>query len=314
MSKRKVPSLNLNDYLSKDVDVKNKFVKDLYNAFKEYGFVVFNNHTLGHGTIDDAYKVQRAFFDLPDAVKRQYHNNKGGARGYTPFGTEQAKGSPAKDLKEFWHVGRELDKSHPDYDPEYPNFWPAELSEFKSTFMDIYSKLDEMGMVILQALGESLDVKPDFFEKIARNGNSILRLLHYPPVPEGVDPRCVRAGAHSDINLITLLIASNQSGLELLDRDGQWLPVECNQNSIVVNMGDMLSRICNDDVPSTIHRVVNPGAEHNVSRLSMPFFLHPRPEAMLSCLPKFIGTGAKYPDIKADDFLQERLKEIGLKK
>lgn len=315
MSLRKVPSLSLNDFLSSDKKTKDKFIKDLHNSFKEYGFVVLKNHIIDSKFIDEAYAVQKKLFDLDIEIKKKYIlPGSGGARGYTPFGTEHAKGNPAKDLKEFWHIGRDLKPYDNDYKEYAPNIWVKELPEFKDEFLKIYSELEKVGDIVLEALEPSMGVEKGFFKKMTHNGNSILRLLHYPPIPEGEDPNCVRASAHSDINLITCLISGTTNGLELLDKNGKWIPVDCDHNNIVVNVGDMLSRICNDYLPSTVHRVVNPAKEKNISRLSMPFFLHPRKEALLSCLPKYGKPNSKYPDITSDDFLMERLRDIGLKK
>lgn len=305
MSIKKVPALNLNDYLSSNLKVRQRFVYALYDSFKEYGFVVLNNHTISHELLNKAYKIQAELFALPTEEKNKYYLNNGGQRGYTPFATENAKDSPVKDLKEFWHIGREN---------VIANVWPPQVPEFQETFDKIVSELDKAGNLILEALGESLGCPPKFLSGIVKDGNSVLRLLHYPPVPEGVDPRQVRAGAHTDINLITLLVSGTTSGLELLDKDKQWIPVESATNAIVVNMGDMLSRMCNFNLPSTIHRVVNPDPTKNVSRLSMPYFIHPRSDIELGLIPKFKHETPRLPLTTAGEYLDERLREIGLKK
>ncbi|MAE74153.1 MAG: hypothetical protein CL675_08650 [Bdellovibrionaceae bacterium] len=209
-------------------------------------------------------------------------------------------------------MGRDFkpDSSYAKQHPE--NLWPKEVEGFQDTMTRLFRELDETGQIMLEALTPSLDLPKDYFRDLAGQGNSILRLLHYPPVPDDVDPNCVRAAAHEDINLITVLVAASQSGLELLDRDGKWLPVETDKNNLIVDAGDMLSRITNEVIPSTTHRVVNPTGP-NLSRYSMPFFIHPNSDAMLKCIPSCIGDGAKYPEILADDFLSQRLKEIGLR-
>jgi len=209
-------------------------------------------------------------------------------------------------------VGNELDKSDPYYDKFPKNVWPEEVPGFKDTYLKLYTALEEIGKVMLQAITQKLDVPPNYFDKMVTGGNSILRLLHYPPIPEDADPRCIRAAAHEDINLITILVSASASGLELLDRDGTWLPIETEKNNLIIDAGDMLARITNEVIPSTTHRVVNPNDGTNNSRYSMPFFMHPHPEAMLECIPSCKGEKEKYPKILAEDFLQQRLREIGL--
>ncbi|MEO1137674.1 MAG: 2OG-Fe(II) oxygenase family protein, partial [Pseudomonadota bacterium] len=228
------------------------------------------------------------------------------------FGREHAKDSEYPDLKEFWHVGREFEEGSP-LEKIYPaNLWPENPDGFRATFLELFNALEEAGLIMLEALAPSLGVPQDFFRKMATDGNSILRLLHYPPVPEGANPNSIRAAAHEDINLITILVAANGAGLQLLDRDGKWLPVETDPDNLIVDAGDMLARVCNDVIPATTHRVVNPEGGPNVSRYSMPFFMHPHSDALLSCIESCKGDGAKYPDITADAFLKQRLQEIGL--
>ena len=193
-----------------------------------------------------------------------------------------------------------------------PNEWPAKPESFRDTFLELYDALEESGLIMLEALAPSLDVPRNFFREMATDGNSILRLLHYPPVPEGAERGPIRAAAHEDINLITILVAANGAGLQLLDREGNWLAVDTDRDNLIVDAGDMLARVCNDVIPATTHRVVNPEGGPNVSRYSIPFFMHPHSKAMLSCLDSCRGDGAKYPDITADAFLKQRLKEIGL--
>lgn len=307
----RVPELSLKAYTDGDLAARREFEEALYEGFKYFGFIILKDHKVSHDLLKRAYDKSAEFFALPEDYKNKFFR-KDGQRGYTPFGREHAKDSKHPDLKEFWHVGREfelgseLEKIYP------PNMWPEKPQGFRETFLELYDALEEAGLVMLEALAPSLDVPRDFFRKMATNGNSILRLLHYPPVPEGVDPGSIRAAAHEDINLITILVAANGAGLQLLDREGKWLPVETDADNLIVDAGDMLARVCNDVIPATTHRVVNPEGATNESRYSMPFFMHPHSEALLSCLDSCKGGGAKYPDITADEFLKQRLKEIGL--
>jgi isopenicillin N synthase-like dioxygenase len=254
-----VPTLSLKSYTEGDAYDKKMFIDDLYDGLKYYGFIILKDHGVRTDLLDKAYSLAEQLFNLPIERKMEYTSKKhGNQRGYTPFGKEHAKNAPVHDLKEFWHVGRELPPDHK-YANEYPeNIWPTELSDFKNVMQSLYSDLDAVGDSMLEALTSPLQVPADYFKKMTTDGTSILRLLHYPPIPEGVDPRCVRAAAHEDINLITILVAATTSGLELLDRDGKWLPIETEKNNLIVDAGDMLARITNDVIPSTTHRVVNP--------------------------------------------------------
>jgi isopenicillin N synthase-like dioxygenase len=289
------------------------FAAAIGGSFERYGFAVVANHGIPDDLIARADGKAKAFFALPDEVKRRYHiAGGGGARGYTPFGIETAKGATAFDLKEFWHVGRELPPGHP-FEPMMPrNVWPEEVESFRATFLELFAAFDRAGARILEAIARHLRLAPDFFVDTVRDGNSVLRLLHYPPVP-GDGPN-VRAGAHEDINTITLLLGAQEAGLELLDRDGRWLPVKPGEGELVVNVGDMLQRLTNQVLKSTSHRVVNPAPERRgISRYSMPFFLHFRPDYLIEPLPGCVR-GQRQPDppITAHDFLQERLREIKL--
>lgn len=310
----KVPELSLAAYTQGQDADKKKFIDDLYKGLVEYGFIVLVDHPISSELLNKAYALSEEFFDLPLETKKKYalYDN-GFQRGYTPFGTEHAKDSPVADLKEFWHVGRNLAETH-HYYKQYPkNIWPAEVKEFDKVFTQMHTGLENCADIILEALTLPLELDKTYFKKMTQDGNSILRLLHYPPLPPDRDPRSIRAAAHEDINLITILVSASASGLELKDRDGKWLAIESSPNALIVDSGDMLARITNEVIPSTTHRVVNP-PNAKTSRYSMPFFMHPHPEAMLSCLPSCVGTGAKYPDILAEDFLHQRLREIGLMK
>jgi isopenicillin N synthase-like dioxygenase len=320
MNSKKVPLLSLKKYTHGSDKEKAKFEQDLFNGFKEYGFVVIENHTIDKNLLKKSYSLSKEFFDLPFENKNHYKLDKNfSQRGYTPYLTEHARDSKGvKDLKEFYHVGRELSEEKSKLSNHIPNVWPSEVVEFKETFLKMYSELEKVGDLILKALTPSLGVAPDFFS-MTNEGSSVLRLLNYPPIPDGADPKALRAAAHFDINLITLLVAPDvpkglDSGLSLLDKDGEWLPIKSNPDTIIVNIGDMIERITNGYLKSTLHRVTNPDPDRNISRRSAPFFIHPRGEVVLKCLAKFVGDGENFPPITAEEFLHERLKEIGLKK
>lgn len=311
---RKVPTLSLGSYLHGSENDKVKFIEQLFHGIKDYGFIILKDHDVSKELLEEAYQVLEKFYQLPVAQKLSYVSEMGGGqRGYTSFGKEHAKGSPVMDLKEFWHVGREVPAGHA-FSKYYPkNIWPDDsIPAFRPVFEKLFSQLETAGIQMMEALTYPLQVEKDYFAKMVVEGNSILRLLHYPPISEGVDPRCVRAAAHEDINFITILPAATTSGLQLKDRDGTWLDIESDYGTLIVDAGDMLSRITNDVIPSTTHRVINPQDGTNTSRYSMPFFMHPHPESILSCLPSCRGAGAKYADISSHEFLLQRLREIGL--
>ncbi len=308
---RKVPELNLENYVAGTALEQQRFVDEFYNGLVDYGFVVLNPYQFDFNLVDDCYHVFKSFFKLPLETKQKYNIHDGGKRGYVPRLQEHAKDSKNPDLKEFWHVGREVSEDH-HLAQEYPkNLWPSEIPNFKAKSYALYEQLDQTALTMFRSLAAALDVPKDYFEKLTQDGNSILRAIHYPPMTEFELPGSVRAAAHEDINLITLLVGATDSGLELLDRDGQWLAVESKPGQIVVDSGDMLSRITNEVIPATTHRVVNP-KDDTSDRYSMPFFCHPHPDAVLSCIPSCKGDGALYQDITGRDFLNQRLKEIGL--
>jgi isopenicillin N synthase-like dioxygenase len=291
------------------------FATRLGRSFEDYGFAVIADHGIPGELIARAEDRAKAFFALPDAVKRQYRiEGGGGARGYTPFGIETAKGAKAHDLKEFWHVGRDLPPGHRFRGHMGDNLWPAEVQGFKETFQELFAAFDRAGLAILKAIARYLRVDEDYFEDAVRDGNSVMRLLHYPPIPEPTGEH-IRAGAHEDINAITLLIGAEEAGLELLTRDGRWIPVSPKPGELVVNIGDMLQRLTNGVLRSTSHRVVNPTPDRaSHARYSMPFFLHFRSDFCIEALSATVPAGeeAKWPPITADDYLQERLREIKL--
>jgi isopenicillin N synthase-like dioxygenase len=284
-------------------------------SFEDFGFAIVARHGIRQELIDRAENKAKAFFALPEEVKRKYHiAGGGGARGYTPFGIETAKGAQAHDLKEFWHVGRELPRGHAFRSHMGDNVWPEEIASFRDTFLELFAAFDRAGLHILRAIARYLKIDEDYFVDTVRDGNSVLRLLHYPPIA-GEPGSHVRAGAHEDINTITLLLGAEEAGLELLTRDGRWIPVSPRPGELVVNIGDMLQRLTNGRLRSTSHRVVNPPPERRaMARYSMPFFLHFRSDFLIEALPGTVPAGEqpKWPPITADDYLQERLREIKL--
>jgi isopenicillin N synthase-like dioxygenase len=291
------------------------FAAALGARFARHGFAVVADHGLDQGRVDAALRDARAFFTLPDAEKRRYVVPDGkGQRGYTPFGVEAAKGSLHSDLKEFWHVGRELPEGDPLASFMPGNIWPQKPAGFREHMLWLFAALEGLGERLLRAIARHLGLAPDVFEAPTACGNSILRLLHYPPTAaEG--PR-IRAGAHEDINAITLLLGAEEAGLEILEPDGRWLPINPPPGSVVVNIGDMLSRLTNDMLPSTTHRVVNPAPERSgIARYSTPFFLHFRPDFLIATLHGCVSPDRpnRYPaPITAQEFLDQRLAEIGL--
>ena len=287
-------------------------------SFRNFGFALIRDHGIDPDLIARGWQLTRRFFALPEAEKRGYRaEGLAGARGYTPFGTEVAKGAATHDLKEFWHVGRDLPAGHPLAGSMPPNVWPTLPEHFRETFEALYAEFDRVGALVLSRIAVHLGLAADWFEPAIADGNSVLRLLHYPPVGTS-EGGAIRAGAHEDINLITLLLGAEEAGLELLGKDGRWLPVAPPEGAMAVNIGDMLQRLTNHVLPSTTHRVRNPaGARAAFSRFSMPFFLHLRSDFPFVTLPRCISAGNpdRYPvSITADDYLQERLREIGLKK
>lgn len=289
-----------------------RFAAGIGASFREYGFAVVGDHGIDSGLIERAWRLTAEFFALPEAEKRRLVvAGSGGARGYTPFGIEIAKGASAHDLKEFWHVGRE-----PPAPGMAANLWPDRPAGFRETFVPLFAEFDRVGGLILDRIALHLDLAQDWFRPVVASNNSVLRLLHYPPVGDGAGG-AIRAGAHEDINLITLLLGAEESGLELLTRGGEWLPLAPPEGTLVVNIGDMLQRLTNHVLPSTTHRVRNPAGERaGLSRYSMPYFLHPRSDFRIETLAECVSPGNpdRYPvSVIADDYLQDRLREIGLK-
>ncbi len=306
-----VPLVSLADQAA-DPD---RFAQTFGQSFQRFGFAMVADHGIDQDLIDRAWAATQQLFAQDEALKRRGHvPGGGGARGYTPFGIEIAKDAKENDLKEFWHIGRELPPGHRFSERMAANVWPEAPKGFRETFLDLFAAFDAAGAKLLSAIARYLELRPDWFVPAVEDGNSVLRLLHYPPVSP--DAPGVRAGAHEDINLITLLLGAEEAGLELLDRDGQWLPVKPPAQAMVVNVGDMLQRLTNHVLPSTTHRVVNPPPERRgKSRYSMPFFLHPAPDFLIETLPGCVGADRpdRYPQpITAHDYLHERLVQIGL--
>jgi isopenicillin N synthase-like dioxygenase len=308
----RIPTLDIRRY---DED-RDAFVAELGAAYREWGFAGIRGHGIAQSLVDGAYEAFRRFFALPADVKMQYHvKGGGGARGYTPFGIETAKDSRYPDLKEFWHIGREIPRDSDYARVMAPNLWPAEVPAFREYGYGLYQALDALGSRVLAALALHIDLPEDWFADKTNFGNSILRPIHYPPITSSDIPN-VRAGAHEDINLITLLVGASAQGLEVKSRKGEWVPFTADADTIVVNIGDMLQRLTNHVYPSTTHRVVNPpGEEARKPRYSVPFFLHPNPDFLIDVLPSCIDAGNpnRYPQpITAHDYLLERLREIKL--
>lgn len=318
-----IPSLDLADFTAGNAETQAAFVQKLGESFHHIGFVAIKNHGLTQELQDRLYGTIRDFFSLDDAVKSKYeHPEIGFQRGYTGKGKEHAKGRNTGDLKEFYHVGQDL-SIIPDSDPvkeNYPsNVWPEEIPEFKPIALEAFKTIEEAGRNMLQAIALYLELPKDYFEEKIRYGNSILRQIHYFPIknPEEVPEDAVRAAEHGDINLITLLMGASADGLQVKRRDGKWIPITALPEQLVVNVGDMLERLTNNKLNSTIHRVVNPPREKmNSSRFSIPFFMHPRSEMSLSCLESCVDEQhpKQFEDATAGEFLDERLRELGLKK
>lgn len=315
-----IPSLDLADFTSGDATRKNKFVQDLGEAYNNIGFVAIRNHFLTEELSARLYDAIKKFYALPDSVKQKYEiPGLAGQRGYIGKGKEHAKGRNTGDLKEFYHVGQEVLDNDP-IKKEYPdNVWPKEIPEFKEIALDVYRRLEKTGVQMLKAIALYLGLPENYFDDKVKHGNSILRPIHYFPIenPDSVPADAVRAAEHGDINLITLLMGASADGLQVLRRDGKWIPITALPEQLVVNVGDMLERLTNKKLKSTIHRVVNPPRHlMNSPRYSIPFFMHPRSEMNLAALTSCVD--ASHPklweDITAGEFLNQRLKEIGLKK
>ncbi|MGY3214188.1 isopenicillin N synthase family dioxygenase [Mucilaginibacter sp. HD30] len=315
-----IPLLDLNNYLNGDAAQRKQFSDEIGKAFNDTGFVTVTNHGLSKELIDDLYAQVKALFALPEEVKSSYEIPElAGQRGYTGKNKETAKGFKTPDMKEFWQIGQTVTDGGVNKDDYPDNLVVKELPKFNDVTLDIYRKLENIGINLLRAIAVYLNLDEHYFDDKVHNGNSILRTLHYFPIenPDAVPADAVRAGAHEDINLITLLIGASADGLEVLTRTGAWYPVKAHGEDLVVNVGDMLQRLTNNKLKSTTHRVVNPPRElMKFSRFSVPFFLHPKSDMDLTSLPSTIDAEnpKAFSDITAGEYLDERLREIGLKK
>jgi isopenicillin N synthase-like dioxygenase len=303
-----IPPVSMTKY---DTDFES-FAQELGGWFERYGFAVIADHGVDQDVIDGALATSRAFFALPTEVKRSYHvPNSGGQRGYTAFGVETAKDHSVADLKEFWHTGRDLPDDHKNRAVMPPNVSMESVTGFDAQQQAMFAGFDHLGLRVLRAIAHYLGLPQNHFDDKVAQGNSILRTLHYPAMTDDAIPGAIRAGAHTDINVITLLLGAEEPGLQLQDKSGDWLPVTAPKGCVAVNIGDMLARFTNDRLPSTVHRVVNPDLERaRFARYSTPFFLHFAPAVLIESLPW--GGPPKYPPITAHAFLEQRLREIKL--
>ncbi len=309
-----IPVLDLQAFHASSLIQRDAFVQQLGQALEAVGFLAVVNHGVEPNLIQKAYQVAQEFFALPQEIKQRYERLElHGQRGFTSFGREHAKDYPAPDLKEFWHVGRDC-STDPQRSQAYPaNLLIAEVPEFHPVMMQLYAQLEACAVKLLQACALYLGESETAIANLIQDSDTILRIIHYPPVPPNAHPVSMRSAPHEDINLITLLCEATDDGLELLQRDGSWLPIQTVPGQIIVDSGDMLQHLTNGILKSTTHRVVNPSAD-KTRRFSMPFFVHPRKEVNLAPLPGCIArTGTRlFPPITAGDYLMQRLREIGL--
>ena len=310
-----IPQADLTDFLSGNPARKNAFVQHIGSSFQEIGFLALKGHFLEESLQEDLYREIKGFFAMPTLNKEAYEiQGGGGQRGYTGFGKEHAEGRTTGDLKEFWHFGQDLN-AHPNLKGIYPdNIHVKELHHFNSVGNQVFKKLEKTAEVLLQAIALYLGLDEFYFDPYIQEGNSILRAIHYPPITQAPE-EAERAAAHGDINLITLLMGSQGGGLQVLNRNEKWIDAVAAPDELMINIGDMLSRLTNNHLPSTIHRVVNPPQEEwGKARFSLPFFMHPVPKMPLNCLPQMIDEThpKKYEDIEAGAFLHERLVALGL--
>ena len=315
MAEQTIPVVDVRDW-DQGGKARDRFVQELGASLEDTGFFAITHHGVDSGLIKRAYgEAHKLFVEQSEATKRKYEDPAlKGQRGYVSFGKEHAKGSRAPDLKEFWHVGQELAAGHQLNSIYGRNLWPAELPDFKPVMLQLFGQLETCAKKLLQACALYLGEPQDFMSAMVDEGDTILRIIHYPPIAPDRDPASVRAAAHEDINLITLLCESTDEGLELLQRDGSWRPIHALQGQIIVDAGDMLQHLTNGAFRSTTHRVVNPGNDR-ARRYSMPFFVHPRGEVDLTPRPSCVqrtGGSPKFPHRTAREYLLERLREIGL--
>lgn len=309
-----IPTLTLSDFSHGTPEARKHFINALGEALKDTGFVKIDGHGVDQALIRKTYALFQEFYGLPTEVKAKYDIVAGGQRGYTGFGKEHAKDSKVGDLKEFFHVGRQFDASSPLSGVYAANVWPSELPELRNTALELYDALENAARQLLEAIGAYFGRPEGEFSRIIEGGDTIMRAIHYPPLNEGMDPRAVRAAAHEDINLITILCEATTSGLELLTRDGEWVAIDALEGQFVVDAGDMLQRLTNGVIPSTTHRVVNPAGGANASRYSLPFFVHPHGDYVIECLAccDTPDNPRRWEPVTAREFLNQRLREIGL--
>ena len=315
---QQIPSVDLRDFLSDEPARKQKFVNEIGKAYEEIGFVALKGHFLDDQLVSALYEEVRNFFNLPLELKAKYEiPGIGGQRGYVSFGKEHAKGRSAGDLKEFWHFGQYIEKGSK-WEGEYPeNVTVEELPKFNLVGKQAYQMLEKTGIYVLRALALHIGLEENYFDQYIKDGNSILRPIHYPPITDEPKDGAVRAAAHGDINLITLLMGAQGKGLQVQNHNGEWIDAIAQDDELMINVGDMLSRHTNNKLKSTIHQVVNPPRElWGTSRYSIPFFMHPVSDMKLDCLPQCIDNSNPklFEDITAGDYLNERLVELGLVK
>ena len=317
MSEKVIPVVDVSKFIEGTEEERSQFVNKLAKAFNEIGFVGIKNHGISQQLIDEFYEASNKFFALPTVVKKKYEiEGMAGQRGYTSFGTEIAKGARSADLKEFYQFGQEVDQQSKGEDLSPSNVPVEESPEFTKLGLKLYKAFEKTGAHLLRAIAIHLHLEEDYFDKRIKDGLSVLRAIHYPPITSEPDS-AVRAGEHEDINLITLLVGASAGGLQLLNKQGEWKDIEPEEDEIVINVGDMLQRLTNNYLKSTTHRVVNPPREEwHKPRLSIPFFLHPTSDMDLSCLDNCVNeeNPLQYEPITAGGYLDERLREIGLKK
>lgn len=304
-----IPTVDLRDFTSGDADRRDTFVSTLGVGLETFGFVNVRGHGLDPALLDRAYAVARETFALPDAVKQRYETpHDGRQRGYTSFGVEHAKDHAKPDLKEFWHIGRDLGADHPLHRSGDipPNQFPSEVPAFGTTFQALFDAQEDFAMRLLDAVAIYLGFAPTTFRDMTRDGNSVLRVIHYPDLGAPPEPGSIRAAQHEDINLMTVLPASTRPGLELMTRDGRWMAVESPPDVMVCDTGDMMQLLTSGRLPATTHRVVNPEGSDG-GRMSMPFFLHPHPDYVIRPVDPKFG-----PPITARDYLHTRLRAIGV--
>jgi isopenicillin N synthase-like dioxygenase len=303
---RRIAELRFTDYTQGQPDSREAFTEALTRSLQDYGFVMLRDHPVPAPLLEQAYQLITEFFAQPETLKRRYVR---GPRGYAPLGLEHARDRTDPDLKEFWQMGPEHGEA---IHPSPANLWPDSPAGFRPTFLALFDALQDTGRLVLEALTPGLGLPRSYFEPWLTERNSVLRLLHYPPISADVPDGSLRSAPHEDINLVTLLPGPQGSGLEVLDRDGSWLPVPAEPHHLILNAGDMLARMTNDVMRAATHRVINPTGINN-SRYSLPFFIHPNSDVVLRCVASCIGPGVKYSEITAGEFLEQRLQEIGLR-